>query len=304
MNIKDFLIDNYIWILVIILITIITIIGFLADKKRTGKNNKENNNSMNNQPMPNSNPIQYQQPMPEQTNQMNSNMGMNYNMNNNFQTQIQPQTQNITNNQIPNNNINNTINQAITQPQPVQFGPTISEPINIPQAVENIIPNISQESMYQPLSEQTPVIPPQPVPDFSSAQGQVNMENIQEQPQLINPNLNVNNNMIPTPLNIQTPEAMYNQTLNANYQVPQVENNNFGIVQNYQPNNTTIPQPITNPTPIPTPQPVNPQTIMPGTYNQPQPIQNYNQPVQGQPVQSTPQPINFIYGSQNNNQNM
>ena len=34
MNIKDFLIDNYIWIIVIILITIITIIGFLADRKK------------------------------------------------------------------------------------------------------------------------------------------------------------------------------------------------------------------------------------------------------------------------------
>ena len=40
MNIKDFLIDNYIWILVIILITIITIIGFLADKKKSGKKEK------------------------------------------------------------------------------------------------------------------------------------------------------------------------------------------------------------------------------------------------------------------------
>ena len=37
MNIKDFLIENYIWILVVILLCIITVIGFLADKKKTKK---------------------------------------------------------------------------------------------------------------------------------------------------------------------------------------------------------------------------------------------------------------------------
>ena len=40
MNIKDFLIDNYIWIIVIILITIVTIIGFLADKKKNENKNE------------------------------------------------------------------------------------------------------------------------------------------------------------------------------------------------------------------------------------------------------------------------
>ena len=35
MNIVDFLIANYYWFIAIILLTIITIIGFLADKKKS-----------------------------------------------------------------------------------------------------------------------------------------------------------------------------------------------------------------------------------------------------------------------------
>ena len=37
MNIKDFLIDNYIYIIIVIVLIIITIIGFLADKKKNGE---------------------------------------------------------------------------------------------------------------------------------------------------------------------------------------------------------------------------------------------------------------------------
>ena len=37
MNIKTFLIENYIWIIVIILITIITIIGFKISSKKADK---------------------------------------------------------------------------------------------------------------------------------------------------------------------------------------------------------------------------------------------------------------------------
>ena len=48
MNIVEFIKDNYIWFLVIILIAIITVIGFLADKnngKKKGKNIKEESNN-------------------------------------------------------------------------------------------------------------------------------------------------------------------------------------------------------------------------------------------------------------------
>ena len=46
MNIKEFLLDNYIWILVVILLSIITVIGFLADKNRGGKTGKQKNNQL------------------------------------------------------------------------------------------------------------------------------------------------------------------------------------------------------------------------------------------------------------------
>ena len=39
MNIKDFLLDNYIYIIIVIVLIIITIIGFLADKKKSGAKN-------------------------------------------------------------------------------------------------------------------------------------------------------------------------------------------------------------------------------------------------------------------------
>ena len=96
MTFVDFLTDNYIWIIVIILITIITIIGFLADKKR---NTKTKDASMNNQNMNNSQPINMNgmpQPMPTfQQEPMNIPNDMNV-MNNNVQ-----------NNQFPQMNINN-----------------------------------------------------------------------------------------------------------------------------------------------------------------------------------------------------
>ena len=45
MNIKDFLLDNYIWIVVVIILCIITVIGFLADKTRTKKEKQNSNNN-------------------------------------------------------------------------------------------------------------------------------------------------------------------------------------------------------------------------------------------------------------------
>ena len=61
MNIKEFLLDNYIWILVVILLSIITIIGFLADKKKGPKKSKQNNQkTLNPESIPNGAPLNYQ----------------------------------------------------------------------------------------------------------------------------------------------------------------------------------------------------------------------------------------------------
>ena len=67
MNIKEFLIDNYIWIIVVIVLLIITIIGFLADKKK-GKDPKVG--APQPSPVPNNaapaGPINYQPVAPNQ----------------------------------------------------------------------------------------------------------------------------------------------------------------------------------------------------------------------------------------------
>jgi hypothetical protein len=93
-------------------------------------------------------------------------------------------------------------------------------------------------------------------------------------------------------------------------------NNNYGI-PNMIPNTVTIPQPVN---PIPVPQPVMPQPIMTNQMQSPEPMRpmptyNMNQQVSNlngfvgnqnmqQPMQAQNSPINFVYGPQNNNQNM
>jgi len=113
MNIKDFLLDNYIWFLVVILLCIVTVIGFLADRKRS-KKVKENENKNQNVPNNNGVAMNYQQ-QPQMNYQPLSqteqnNMGMMYsNQNmNNLQDNMQ------VNNTIPqpNNNQNVVMPQA------------------------------------------------------------------------------------------------------------------------------------------------------------------------------------------------
>ena len=118
------------------------------------------------------------------------------------------------------------------------------------------------------------------------------------------------------PQPMQNPEPMdqmpiYNQ--NTNMQ----GNNNYGV-PNMIPNPVTIPQQVN---PIPAPQPVIPQPIMTNQMQSPEPmghmpIYNMNQQVSNQnpqqpmmqqtqqPMQTPMAPINFVYGPQNNNQNM
>ena len=101
-------------------------------------------------------------------------------------------------------------------------------------------------------------------------------------------------------------------------------NNNYGIT-NTIPNQGTLPQPV-NPIPVPTP--IMPQPIMANQMQRPEsmvqmPTHNITQQVPNQNVfignQNPPQPmvqanqqqmstpmapVNFVYGPQNNNQNM
>lgn len=326
MNIKDFLIENYIWIIVIILITIVTVIGFLADKNKEKKKAKgakstianekttpQPLSTMNNQPtnIDYQAPLQYQQPQETPSNlQMNNNMGMDFNVMN---TTVKPL-----------NRMDFSTNETqpiITQPQPLQPIDNQVGLMNNPQPVENVAPNIQQESMYQPLSEQKPIIAPQPVPNFSAMQSPVNNGFNQVQPMPVNniqPESNPYNVIPPVsqPINGQPemimPEQVLNQTQIYNNMQPQIQSNDNNFT-GMPTNNTTIPQPVN---PIPAPKSVMPEPmIIQGNYNQTEAMQqnlgqsqlmgqsgntNINQPVQN----VIPQPINFVYGPQNNNQNM
>ena len=113
MNIKDFLIDNYIYILVVILLIIITIIGFLADKNKNKGTKKKN--VLQEQPMPNNanmQPINYQANPQQMAGSMNY-QGMNQMMPNNINNMTgQP----INFGQIPNSSVtpvNNQFNQNL-----------------------------------------------------------------------------------------------------------------------------------------------------------------------------------------------
>ena len=193
MNIKQFLIDNYIWILAIILITIITIIGFLADKKKSGKKNE-----IPPQPIAPAGSIENQTTMQSQDNSQIQNQ-MNQQPNN----MVMPQNSMNTMNQMAPNGagqINTTIpEQSIVQTQQqmpqANTQPTVIDTMNIPQPVENIPPHIETEPMYQPLSEQKPVIEPKIIPNYTTIQNptmteqsisvppvEQNFNNMQQQP--------------------------------------------------------------------------------------------------------------------------
>lgn len=310
MNIIDFLTENYIWILAIILITIVTIIGFLADKKKSGK--KTDNVLTPQQPINNNQPQMQYQPVQELQLQGQSNIAQN-----NINQMPESMNQNLNINPMNNNQNMGTIPQpTVSDNQPQNIVNTM----NNPQPVENIVTNMGAEPMYQPLSEQIPNIPPQPVPTFDAMQSQ----NIQEQPTIINNqmgnNLNTGNNQFtnPQPVMNNQQSMMTNQMTLEQSQFTQMPNYNTqsNMIQNQ--GTIPVPQPIM-PEPIVTNQMTSEQSQfaqMPN-YNMNQPMQNntpnnmiqQNVPTNPQMSQMTQAqqqqaPINFVYGPQNNNQNM
>lgn len=209
MNIRDFLIDNYIWILVVILLTIITIIGFLADKKKgkkettstnAGGNAGMNVPTVNYQNIPNQAPVNYQQTG------MNNQMGQGFNI----PTPVNAQPINYQMNQPQPVEMNNYQgNAGVGMPSDMMMGhvdngvnpgvlnqgmmpnvdmnnmngaglnviPGNEQGMNVmPQPLDNVNSNMVQaEPMYQPLSEQTPNIMPQEVPGYPGGGNMNNM---------------------------------------------------------------------------------------------------------------------------------
>lgn len=267
MNIKEFLAENYIYIIIVIVLTIVTIIGFLADKKKNNeKKPKTMGGTISNQ-------------------QINNGENMNYQPNNQYSQPINFQP--INNNMQPNNPVNTTVPNNMTSIlgvqdnsqmnmqniQPINPVPQMNQvqdnqnnnmmnnqPIinNVPQPVEQLNQNIPQpEMMYQPLSEQQPMTAPT-LPSFNN-----NMINNQE----MTNNFNNKMNSLPTTPNVIPTMPMEEQQVSVlpmPNQMPQPMNQPVEPIPNQVGN--TIPNQITTPQPV------------------------------------TPQPVNFVYGGVNQNQ--
>ena len=316
MNIKDFLLDNYIYIIIVIILIIITIIGFLADKKKNGAKKLEKapiaSNNAGYTPGGTA-PITYD---PAAMNNTMVNNGLNVNQMN------LPTTP--TNNQVQNNMAQPMpAPEVLNQPQPVTAVPV--SPVNNvnmtqPGMVAEPMPNVV---MNQP----GPVEPMANVNMTQPGMAAELMSNV-NQPGPVEP---MNNNMV------FVPEPMYQPLSDqqphfegvtpsepAPVQQPMmnqpgpVQPNGFEQMNNINPAPMEAPVMAPTPNPIPNPMPENVnnvnmmnngmmanQPVMPNPMPIPNPVDNTvpNPITPPQPV--NPTPVGFVFGpQQNNNQNM
>lgn len=304
MNIIDFLYDNYLWIIAILVIAIFTTIGFIADKKSKSKNGKGNENIST----PNNQAKVVPTEVPTPVNNINTNMNMAGMLNNNYQNVNNNMVNNVpnfaTNNmQQPVNNmneqsmINNYTNGGVVSPT-------------------NQVPNIEMNKNMMPNSNQTMNGVNQSMPNVNSV----------PTPE---PVVNPVNQMMPNE-NIQ--QGFVNPMSTSNQNVNQVSNGTFNVnpvpeqtpVYNNQAMGNGNPNMVVNS--WDEPRPISPVNINQG-FNQNNisniptnssssqiPIQesipvntvpnNIQQPVNNMPNVNGAPGLNFVYGpSQNNNNN-
>lgn len=276
MNLKDFLMDNYIYIIVVIVLIIITIIGFLADKKKTNSKKQTLTDGNTKGYDPNAGGQIIYQPnnnmATEEASPIPNNGAMNFQMNNNTSPMVNQMNQPVQNNigviPQPMNGIN--YNQAnINQPS-VANAPQPVEPVN------NTM--INPEPIYQPLSEQS------------------NLSN------------NIGGVQTSQPLPFNEPQSVVNGPMNTPNDLNQ-QINSFGAIPQQQVTplmgQNNISQPLNNvlPTPEQQPMPINNQTSQVNPVPMPGPTENTipNPITPPQPV--NPTPVGFVYGSQPNNNN-
>ena len=298
MNIIDFLYDNYLWIIAILVIAIFTIIGFIADKKSKGKNGKESINNANVQ----AKVVPTEVPTP--TN-INANMGMANNMSNNnyqnvnYNNNMVNNTPNLNGSVSPMNNMseqsipNSYVNGAVNPTTSIN---NYQQPINNIQSQQNSIPNNFTNQMAT--NEQNINQVNQMMPNENTMQGNVN--NVMP---ASNQTVGQINQTVPTiePMMEQTP--VYNNQVNGNINPNMVVNswdepkpvNPVNINQGFNQNNVgNIPtNNIPNQIPIQESIPVNTAS------------NNYQQPVNNMPNGNSVPGLNFMYGpSQDNNNNL
>ena len=300
MNIIDFLYDNYLWIIAILVIAIFTTIGFIADRKSKGKNGKGNESIgiPNNQA----------KVVPTPVNNINTNMNMASMPNNNYQNVNNNMVNNVPNfatntNVTPVNNmnkqsmVNNYTNGGVVNP--TNRVPNIG--IN-----ENMMFNGNQtmNGVNQSISNVNPVPTPEPV--VNSANPMMPNENIQQG--FVNP----------MPANNRNVNQVSNSTLNVNpvpEQTPVYNNQSMGNGNpNMVVNSWDEPRPI-NPVNINQGFGQNNISNIPTNSSSNQiPIQesipvntvpnNMQQPVNNVPNGNSVPGLNFVYGPSQNNNNL
>ena len=258
--IKEFLVDNYIWILVVLLLFIMTVIGFLVDKSKNKKKEAE--------PVPQG-PAQAPMMNPSQPQMMNGQVNYNNQPVMNQGQFAQNQAPVMNSQPIPSPVQNPVQNNGVQLSDP--YKNPVQTPVLMPNGMSQPIENVQAPEAYQPLSEQTPSFGSQPVQGpvpntpvvFPTP---VNSESVSVQPVQMNYNQPVTPQM--QPMMNQAPIQNSNEMAGPGFmnQQPQMIPN--------PPVNGPIPSPMPNPgmnNTIPTP--VNPQMNGGYVYNP----QNNNQ---------------------------
>lgn len=172
-TVVDFLLEYYVWVLIVLVILLITVVGFLADTKKKKKlREKKERETASDNSMPANDLNMMNQGMDMNYNAMNQNMNMGYNdMNNNM---MNPNTDNMMNNNMmmnnqinsmPNNMVQNmnggmdhNVNMMNNMSNGVETAPSAME--SIPEVNSNLSSN---DSFFIPASEQTPKFEPREV---------------------------------------------------------------------------------------------------------------------------------------------
>ena len=304
MNIIDFLYDNYLWIIAILVIAIFTMIGFIADRKSKSKSGKGNESIGT----PNNQAKVVPTEVPTPTNNINTNMNMTDVPNNNYQNinnNMINNDHNLTTNMPPINNmneqgmVNNYTNGGVVNPmnQVPNMGMNENMMSNSNQTMNGVgqnIPNFNVAPTPEPSFNQVN----QMMPNDNMPQGFNNAmpTNNQNVNQVNNGTLNVN------PMAGQAP--VYNNQAYVNENPSMVVNSwdepkpvnpvsinqgfNQNVVGNIPTNNSSSQIPIQESIPV---------NAVPN--NMPQQTTNNIPNANGVPG------LNFMYGSsQNNNNNL
>lgn len=160
-TIIDFLLEYYVWILVVLIILVITIIGFLVDtnrkkklrKKVESEGNSNNMNNINNMGMIND-PNMFNNP------NMNLNMNMNQGMDNGLNSSFAPPTD-FNNNMMGNNMMSQNLNANLNQMAAKSGNEMLQNNMN--NGLDNTNNNNNNDTFFTSVSDQTPHFEPREV---------------------------------------------------------------------------------------------------------------------------------------------